>query len=60
MSARRFTNPDGERNQLVEFTHSDGYEERVFELDKITGVQKVTFLFLPGSNFDFGWFRFER
>lgn len=56
----RFTNQDGESNQLVEFTHSDGYEERVFELDKITGVQKVTFIFLPGSNFDFGWFRFER
>lgn len=56
----RFASQDGESNQLVEFTQSDGYEERVFDLDKITGMQKVTFIFLPGSNFDFGWFRFER
>lgn len=56
----RIANQDGESNQLIEFTKSDEYEERVFELERITGVQKVTFIFLPGSNFDFGWFRFER
>jgi beta-galactosidase len=56
----RFANADGQSNQLVEFTHSDEYEERVFELEKISGVQKVTFVFLPGCNFDFGWFRFEK
>ncbi|WHZ03214.1 glycoside hydrolase family 2 TIM barrel-domain containing protein [Neobacillus sp. YX16] len=56
----RIVNQEGESNQLVEFTQSDEYEERVFELERITGVQKVTFIFLPGSNFDFGWFRFER
>lgn len=56
----RFSGEPGESNQLVEFTHSDDYVERVFEFDKVTGVQKVTFLFLPGSRFDFAWFRFER
>ena len=56
----RFESLEGESTQLVEFAQSDGYEERVFELDKITGMQKVTFIFLPGSNFDFGWFRFEQ
>lgn len=56
----RFAGPDGESNQLVEFTQSNGYEEQVFELEKVTGQQKVTFIFLPGSNFDFGWFRFEK
>ncbi|WP_248928634.1 glycoside hydrolase family 2 TIM barrel-domain containing protein [Paenibacillus hamazuiensis] len=56
----RFAGPDGDSNQLVEFTHSDGYAERVFELEKVTGEQQVTFIFLPGSHFDFGWFRFER
>jgi beta-galactosidase len=56
----RFANQDGESNQLVDFTQSDEYEKRVFELERLTGVQKVTFIFLPGSNFDFGWFRFER
>lgn len=56
----RFDGENGESNQLVEFEKSDGYEERVFELEQVTGMQKVTFIFLPGSIFDFGWFRFKR
>ncbi len=56
----RFASKDGSVNQLVEFLKSDGYAEREFELEKITGNRKVTFLFLPGSDFDFAWFRFER
>jgi beta-galactosidase len=55
----RFTGEDESSNQLVEFTYSEQYEERTFELERVTGVQKVTFIFLPGSNFDFAWFRFE-
>ncbi|MCD8508927.1 MAG: DUF4982 domain-containing protein [Bacillus sp. (in: Bacteria)] len=54
-----FFGEDGEMNQLVEFTQSVGYEEREFDLDSITGMQRVTFIFLPGSNFDFGWFQFH-
>ncbi|WP_245554832.1 glycoside hydrolase family 2 TIM barrel-domain containing protein [Cohnella laeviribosi] len=56
----RFADEQGESSQIVEFARSDGYEERVFRLDKITGIRSVSFLFLPGSRFDFGWFRFER
>jgi len=56
----RFADEDGSMNRLVEFMYSDGYVERVFDLGRVTGTQKVTFLFLPGSNFDFAWFRFER
>ncbi|MBY0216038.1 glycoside hydrolase family 2 TIM barrel-domain containing protein [Paenibacillus illinoisensis] len=56
----RFAGEAGQSNQLVEFTHSEGYEKRVFELEQVSGVQKVTFIFLPGSQFDFGWFRFEK
>ena len=56
----KFESDEGENNQLVEFTKSDEYVERIFNLEKITGIQKVTFIFLPGCNFDFGWFRFER
>lgn len=56
----RFTSPAGESNQMVEFTQSSGYEEQVFDLEHIAGGQKVTFIFLPGSQFDFGWFRFVR
>lgn len=56
----QFSGEDGESKQLIEFTYSDKYEERVFHVKKATGIQKVTFIFLPGSNFDFGWFRFEK
>lgn len=56
----RFAGDEGEHTQIVEFTQSEGYEEREFELERITGKRKVTFVFLPGSQFDFGWFRFMR
>jgi beta-galactosidase len=56
----RFGNAEGQTNQIVEFTHTDCYEEKAFELEKVSGIQKVTFVFLPGCNFDFGWFRFEQ
>lgn len=55
----RFAGDDGEDNQIVEFGYSEQYVERVYDIRKVTGKQKVTFVFLPGSNFDFSWFRFE-
>ena len=39
---------------------SDGYEEKTFTLPPITGKKKVSFVFLPGCNFDFKWFRFYK
>jgi beta-galactosidase len=56
----RFAGPDGETTQAIEFTASDGYEERAFDLEPVRGACDVTFVFLPGSRFDFGWFRFGR
>lgn len=56
----RFENEHGSSVQLVEFTRTDGYEVREFVLDRVKGRQKVTFIFLPGSQFDFGSFRFGR
>ncbi|MFC5467050.1 glycoside hydrolase family 2 TIM barrel-domain containing protein [Lederbergia graminis] len=56
----RFTSETEESNQIVEFIKSDEYVERIFELEKIPGLQKVTFVFLPGSNFDFKAFKFEK
>lgn len=55
----RFKNEQQESNQLVEFKKTSEYSERIFELERITGKQNVTFLFLPGSDFDFAWFKFE-
>ena len=45
--------------QVIEFAHTDHFEEKTFDLKKITGFQKISFVFLPGSNFDFKWFRFN-
>lgn len=38
---------------------SDGYSKQTFELPRVTGEWDVSFIFLPGSNFDFESFRFE-
>jgi beta-galactosidase len=55
----RFNNGNHEMVQLAEFLYSGDYAEREFTLEGLTGLQNVSFLFLPGSNFDFKWFRFE-
>jgi len=55
-----FSGDEGESKQIIEFAKSDEYEERVSNLEKITGKQKVTFIFLPGCHFNFGWFYFEK
>ena len=44
--------------QVIEFPHTDDYEEKTFEIASVTGEQKISFVFLPGSNFDFKWFKF--
>jgi beta-galactosidase len=55
----RFHGTLGETKQLAEFSYSPEYTVREFPMEKITGNQSVSFLFLPGCNFDFQWFRFE-
>ncbi len=54
-------NDGGEQRLLCEF-RADAHDscEREFPLSGISGKQNVSFTFLPGSNFDFEWFRFER
>ena len=55
----RFVNENGEsNNQIVEFEGSDTYLERTFALEKVTGMNRVEFLFLPGCDFDFKYFFF--
>ena len=56
----RFTSADGEERQIIEFSHSEDFEERIFDIEVVTGKQKVEFIFLPGSQFHFQWFRFEK
>jgi len=44
--------------QIVGFTKAADFEVQEFALRSITARQKVSFIFLPGCNFDFKWFRF--
>ncbi|QUL53148.1 DUF4982 domain-containing protein [Paenibacillus tritici] len=54
-----FSGSGGETKQLIEFAGSGSYTEREFSLDMpVSGSLTVTFLFLPGSRFDFKWFQF--
>lgn len=55
----RFSDENGEVKQIAEFLQSDDYTEQTFTLENVTGLQTVSFVFLPGCNFDFKWFRFE-
>ena len=57
----KFFNADGTQStQVIEFPHSEDYEERSFQIEKVTGLNRVSFVFLPGCDFDFKWFRFEK
>lgn len=55
----RFVSEDGNYNAVVEFPMEQEYMEHTFELEKVCGKQKVNFIFLPGSKFDFKFFRFS-
>ncbi|MFV0342143.1 MAG: glycoside hydrolase family 2 TIM barrel-domain containing protein [Anaerocolumna sp.] len=55
----RFQGGMGETLRILEFTYSDNYVAKTFELEPVLGLQTVTFVFLPGSKFDLKWFQFE-
>ena len=44
--------------QVIEFPHTDAYEEKTFAIEQINGKGQISFVFLPGCDFDFKWFRF--
>ncbi|MER2063881.1 MAG: hypothetical protein ABS873_04465, partial [Alkalibacterium sp.] len=57
----RFETDEGDTlNQAVEFTQTSSVEEREFALEPLTGKGTVTFVFLPGSQFDFKAFQFMK
>ncbi len=55
----RFNTENGDVNEVAEFAGSAEYTERTFTFPKVTGKATVNFVFLPGCDFDFKWFRFE-
>jgi len=44
--------------QMIGFAKAGDFEVREFPLKNANARQKVSFIFLPGCNFDFKWFRF--
>ena len=46
--------------RILEFKHSRDFQEKTFDIGSIEGCGEIEFLFLPGSNFDFRWFRFSK
>ena len=55
----RYTQAGGaQKTVLLEFQQDGGREQR-FDIPKLSGVNDVSFVFMPGSRFDFDWFRFE-
>ncbi|MCQ2519769.1 MAG: DUF4982 domain-containing protein [Lachnospiraceae bacterium] len=46
--------------QMVEIPFSSDLKEHVLSLQNTSVNGKVTFVFLPGSNFDLKWFKFEK
>lgn len=50
---------NGDSKQLVEFTYSEDYKVTTYNIEPIKGKQTVTFVFLPGSQFDLKWFKFQ-
>ena len=55
----RFTGDTEESIQVVGFTKSDTYTVQTFDLEQITVNGHVSFVFLPGCQFDFKWFKFS-
>ena len=51
---------DTEKRIIINFEGSDEYTERIFTLEKLSGVCSISFTFLPGSNFDLRSFRFVK
>ncbi|MDE7248822.1 MAG: glycoside hydrolase family 2, partial [Lachnospiraceae bacterium] len=56
----RFFDGNNESKQIVEFPEGSEYTSQTFTLTPVTGKVTVTFVFMPGSCFDFQAFQFER
>lgn len=56
----RFCGENGDVNQIAEFVGCGEYTEQVFELKRVCRKNTVNFVFMPGCDFDFLWFRFEK
>ncbi len=54
----RFSGENGDVKFVCDFENSDEIVTRTFPISEIWGENKVNFIFMPGSDFDFVGFRF--
>ena len=59
INVKYFDNDGKSTTEVIDFAHTDEYEEKTFNIEPVSGEKKISFVFLPGCNFDFKWFRFE-
>lgn len=56
----RYTPAGGEQNSVfLNFAHSDSPVSQRFDIPELCGANDISFVFLPGTKFDFISFRFE-
>lgn len=58
ISLKWFCSDGTSSTQVIEFPYTEDFEEKTFEIEPLKGNGKISFVFLPGSDFDFKWFRF--
>jgi len=56
----RFKTESGDSVQVVQVPGTEEYTEQTFDIEALVGNGTVEYIFLPGSNFDFAWFKFEQ
>ena len=56
----KFTDSEGTSDQTLEFTYSEDYVVKSFPLPNLKAEYKLSLVFLPGSNFDFKWIKFDK
>lgn len=56
----KFSGENGDFNDIIEFDAADDIVEKTFDIHGAKGKNKVSFVFLPGSNFDFYDFQFKK
>lgn len=54
----QFTQNGEASSQVVEYDYTEDFVVKSFNLETLAGKGKIEFVFLPGSAFDFKWFRF--
>lgn len=55
-----FKGKETNEHQIVEIPYSKEYKEYIFDMRPVTGINQISFVFLPGCSFDFRWFQFGR